>query len=275
MGVRLMLMGAALAMPVPLAAQQAIVVNAGSEQALRVGKTTISRPFGATLVDALHIAGAYRLGSERLWLVRGDGDATCPSRYIVVTRRSAEEIVASDPFGTCGVAGTARVERGELIVPFAAPPGSGTSLVRFAYRAGQVRRLDAGTTPLVAGASAPAGCVPASRVSPDEQAATIAAFEASFPAEYGSMGKLRKAEFAPAALRDLVVGLACLSTWPAGQRVVPQHAMPLFASKRWGPAAFTALDTVSRDPATDANMSAAIKSFAAEMAYRVARRTTI
>ena len=77
------------------------VVNAGSDQALRLGETTLSRPFGAQLVDRLTVVGRHALpGSRTLWLVRGDGGAECPARYVVVGTAPGEAPTVGTPFGT-------------------------------------------------------------------------------------------------------------------------------------------------------------------------------
>ncbi|MET0376047.1 MAG: hypothetical protein ABW128_17540 [Rhizorhabdus sp.] len=261
---------AAALVAVPLAAQRAQVVNAGSEQALRIGTVTVSRPFGGTLVDRLAVVGAYRIGRERLWLVRGDGGPACPARYVVVARRSVEEIVTSTPFGTCAAAGKPRVAAGALEVPFAGRAGAS---VRYAYRDGEIRLLDAARV----ARSVPVAprCVPGAQVPAGEQAATLAAFEDGFPSSYGSERALRRADLSPAELRDLLTGLACLASWPAAQEVVPDRATALFASKRWGPRAFAMLDVIAEDRTTSLHLVALTRSFAAEMRYRVDRRTTI
>jgi hypothetical protein len=255
----------------PTAAQRAQVVNAGSEQALRIGTVTISRPFGGTLVDGLSVVGGYRLGRERLWLVRGDGGPACPQRYVVVTRRSAEEIVTSTPFGTCGTAGKPRIVGGALVVPFAAPAGGAP--IRYAYGGGEVRAMEAPAAVRVA-ATTPR-CTPGTQVSAGEQGAAVAAFEEGFPAAYGDERRLRRMELPASELRQLVTGLACLASWPAAQEVVPDRAVPLFASKRLGPQAFAMLDVIARDRASSPHLTAMVRSFAAEMRYRVDRRTAI
>ncbi len=256
----------------PAAAQRAQIVNAGSEQAVRIGAVTVSRPFGGTLVDGLSVAGAYRIGRERLWLVQGDGGPACPRRYVVIARRSAEELVTSTPFGTCGTAGRARVAGGGLVIPFAG--GSGTP-VRYGYRGGEVRLLDPARVARAAPAAASPRCTPGAQVSPGEQAAALAEFEDGFPAAYGKERELRRMTLSPPELRQLVTGLACLASWPAAQEVVPDRAVPLFASKRLGAQAFAMLDVVARDRATSPHLAAMARSFAAEMRYRVDRRTTI
>lgn len=249
----------------PLGAQRAQVVNAGSEQALRIGTVTVSRPFGGTLVDGLAVVGAYRIGRERLWLVRGDGGPQCPARYVVVARRSAEELVTSTPFGTCAAAGRPRVADGALIVPIAG--------ARYAYRNGDVRVL--GEPRAARDVTVAPRCVPGAQVPAGEQAATLAAFEDGFPSSYGHARALKRLDMTPAELRDLLTGLACLSSWPAAQEVVPDRATALFADKRWGPRAFAMLDVIAEDRTTSPHLVALTRSFAAEMRYRVDRRTTI
>jgi hypothetical protein len=89
------------------------------------------------------------------------------------------------------------------------------------------------------------------------------------------MSALKKAEIAPDDLRRLVTGLACFSTWPGADKIVPQAATPLFASKRYGDASFAALETVSQTPGIDAGVVAAVRQFGAEMHYYVGRRTSL
>ena len=64
--------------------QRAMVVSAGSEQAIKLGKTVISRPFGAELVDHLAVVGSYSVQGARLHLIRGKGGSDCPARYAVI-----------------------------------------------------------------------------------------------------------------------------------------------------------------------------------------------
>ena len=57
----------------PATAQRKLtVISAGSEQALAAGKTVLSRPFGAQLVDRLAVVGSYPAGPTTYHLVRGD-----------------------------------------------------------------------------------------------------------------------------------------------------------------------------------------------------------
>lgn len=256
----------------PAVAQHAQVINAGSEQALRVGKVTISRPFGGTLVDGLAVVGAYRIGRERLWLVRGDVGPACPQRYVVVAHRSAQEIVSSTPFGTCSAAGKPAIRNGTLIVPFAGPAGA--QPIRFAYRNGEVRAIGEPAATR-ADVVAQQRCVPGAQVPAAEQASALAAFEDGFPATYGDQRRLRRMDLPAPELRHLVTGLACLAGWPVAQDVVPDRAVALFADKRLGPRAFAMLDMIAGDRATSPHLAAMARSFAAEMRYRVDRRTTI
>ena len=89
------------------------------------------------------------------------------------------------------------------------------------------------------------------------------------------MSELKKVAIAPDDLRRLVTGLACFSTWPGADKMVPQAATPLFASKRYGDASFAALETVSQTPGVDAGVVAAVRQFGAEMRYYVGRRTAL
>lgn len=104
------------------------------------------------------------------------------------------------------------------------------------------------------------------------QTSVIADFDRNYPAEYRSRGRIKRADISPDELRATVAALACLLRWPGAERVVPEAALPLFASKRYGAAAFQLVETIARDPASDANLRAAVRAFGSEMTYRVDRR---
>lgn len=256
----------------PAQTRDVAIVSAGSEQAVRLGKVTLSRPFGARLVDRLAVAGSYADRGRRFHLIRGEAGGDCPARFVVIETAAGQDPVVSDPFGTCSAAATARVARGSLVVTMPATAEGGPP-VRFGYEGGRMRLLDArpavaadGAVPAGYAAPAPSSCRSAAGVDAATQAEILADFEQSYPAEYRRAKTLKRAAIAPDELRALVTGMACLSTWPGSERV-GEVARPLFAS-RHGPAAFAALDAVARDPLTDANMQAAVRGFSAEMSYR-------
>lgn len=261
----------------PAAAQRGItVVSSGSEQALKLGKAVVSRPFGAQLVDRIAVVGSYAGRGRSYHLIRGEAAGECPARYVVVYRDGGGAPVVTEPFGTCSAGARARLTGGtlEVTMPAAAAGGAPT---RFRFDQGRMRGVQPPTN--LAAQVAPAGQLP--RPAPGcsavgtgrtERAAAIAAFEQSYPDEYRSTGTLKDAAIAPEELRAIVTDLACLSTWPGAEQVVPRAATPLFASKRHGKAAFAALDSVALDPASDANMRASVRAFAIEMIYRVDRR---
>lgn len=252
------------------------VVSAGSEQAVRLGKTVLSRPFGALLVDHLAIVGSYKAGPATLHLVRGDAGVACPARYVVIASQPGQDPRITDPFGTCNAAARARVAGGVLTVSMPATAAGGPA-VRFVYDRGAMRLIDARPAAAVAaGDAGPAGfaapaassCRSAANTDAATQAAVIADFQRGYPEEYRRQSTLKRIDIAPDALRGVVTGLACLATWPGAERVVPETATPLFVSKRHGKAAFAALSAIVDDPLTDANMMAAVRSFRAEMSYR-------
>jgi hypothetical protein len=71
--------------------------------------------------------------------------------------------------------------------------------------------------------------------------ALIAAFERDYPANLVDPVKVESTVVAPATLARIVADLACLSTQPGADPFVPEQAAALFASKRYGKAAFTHL----------------------------------
>jgi hypothetical protein len=68
--------------------------------------------------------------------------------------------------------------------------------------------------------------------------ALIAAFERTYPQALVDPATVDTVTIAPPTLRVLVDDLACLSTQPGGDPFVAEQAAALFASKRYGPAAF-------------------------------------
>lgn len=261
----------------PVAAQtRATVVSAGSEQAVRVGKTVISRPFGATLVDNLQVVGSYGGKALRYHLIRGVATGDCPARFVVTVERSGHAPITTDPFGTCSGAATARIRRGTLEVSMPAVV-AGNPPARFVYEAGAMRPLPGSATTLATAPGTPAAAEPSCRaaahVDAETQASALADFDESYPLVYRRESSLKKTDIAPEELRDIVTGMACLSTWPGAETLVPERATPLFRSRRYGAAAFSALERVAHDPATSANLKAAVRTFSAEMLYRANRPT--
>lgn len=264
----------------PATAQRRIaVVSNGNEQALAVGKTVISRPFGAQLVDRLAVVGSYRAGKATYHLIRGEAAGTCPSRFVVVETGSSEAPVASEPFGTCSGQARAAVGRAGFTVTMPATAAGGPA-VRFAWESGKMRLLDAAPAAVVADAGGTPGfaarqastCRTPTSADPATQAAVVADFERNYPSEFRQQKTLKRADISPDELRATVTGLACLSRWPGAEVVVPEAATPLFASKRHGPAAFEVVQVIARDPNSDVNLRAAVRAFGAEMLYRVDRR---
>lgn len=259
-----------------VAQTRAIVVSAGTEQAIKVGKTVVSRPFGAVLVDGLQVVGSYGTKALRYHLIRGVAAGECPARFVVTVERPGEAPITTDPFGTCATTASARIRRGTLEVSMPSAV-AGAPVARFAYQDGAMRPLPATAATLVAAPgtapTAKSGCRAAAHVDAETQAAALDDFEESYPLAYRRESSLKKTAISPAELRELVTGMACLSTWPGAETLVPDRATPLFRSRRYGAAAFSALDRVARDPGTDANLQAAVRTFSAEMLYRANRPT--
>lgn len=245
------------------------VVPQGNEPALQYGPTILPRPFGGELVDTLSIIGRYQVGRDTLFLVRGSGGASCPSRYVVVAPSRGGTPLVTAPFGTCALA-DAKVVRGQLVVAMNADAVGGPA-IRYAYVAGQMRPLDAPPPQ----ATADTTCRSYNQAGPVGQDAMLAEFDRTFPDQFRHSSELKKVAIAPDDLRRLVTGLACFSTWPGADKMVPQAATPLFASKRYGDASFAALETVSQTPGVDAGVLAAVRQFGAEMRYYVGRRTSL
>lgn len=261
------------------AAPRVAVISAGSEQALAVGKTVISRPFGAQLVDRLAVSGSYKTRTGTFHLVRGEAAGDCPVRYLVVFQGGADAPVASEPFGTCASNARGAIGRAGFTVTMAATAGGGPP-VRFRYEGGKMRLVDAMPAAAIASADGRVGfaarqastCRTPTSADPATQASVLTEFAESYPAEYRTAKLLKRTDIAPAELRATVTGLACLSRWPGAEQVVPEAATPLFASKRYGPAAFEMIQTIARDDNSDVNLRAAVRAFGAEMIYRVDRR---
>jgi hypothetical protein len=251
------------------------IVSVGSESALKVGDAVIARPFGAMLVDRLAVAGSARAGGNRYLLVRGDAGGACPTRYLIVQRDGRGEPVLSEPFGTCAGGARLRPSGGTIEVSMPATAAGGPT-VRYRYTDGRMALVGAAPAASVAaagyGARAPSSCRSQAATDPAQQQVVIDDFTRSYPAEYRSYGALRRTAITPDELRATVTGLACLATWPGAEKVVPRTATPLFASKRYGRAAFSTLAAVAQDPLSDANLRASVRAFSAEMVYRVGKR---
>jgi hypothetical protein len=245
------------------------VVPQGGEQALQYGPTILPRPFGGELVDTLSIIGRYQVGRDTLFLVRGSGGASCPSRYVVVAPSRGGTPLVTSPFGSCALA-TGKVVRGQLIVAMDANIAGGPA-IRYTYAGGQMRPLDAPPPQ----ATADTTCRSYDSAGPAGQDTMLAEFDRTFPDQFRHGSQLKKVSIAPDELRRLVTGLACFSTWPGADKIVPHAATPLFASKRYGDASFAALETVSQTPGVDAGVVAAVRQFGAEMRYYVGRRTAL
>jgi hypothetical protein len=261
---------AADARPAPPLRPTLAVVPQGNEQALQYGPTILPRPFGGELVDTLSIIGRYQIGRDTLFLVRGSGGASCPSRYVVVAPSRGGTPLVTSPFGTCALA-VGRVARGQLVVAMNASVAGGPA-IRYAYVGGQMRPLDA---PPPQASAADTSCRSYGQAGPVGQDAMLAEFDRTFPDQFRHTSDLKKVAIAPDDLRRLVTGLACFSTWPGADKIVPQAATPLFASKRYGDASFAALETVSQTPGVEAGVVAAVRQFGAEMRYYVGRRTAL
>lgn len=252
------------------AAPAMTVATVNGESVLRYRDQTLARPFGATLVDRLDVAGAYSIGRNRAFLIRGTATGACPVQYVVVEFVGGSPRTSA-PFGTCADGARARATRAGLQITL--PGGS------FAYRGGSVTALTpapmAGPALAVADSSAPwagpGGCAMADRTdaSPD---VLLADFERGYPADWRRPGRLNRLEFDSAELERVVIGLACLSTWPAAEPSVPKAATPLFASKKHGRRAFDLLETIARDANAPQDLRVAARVFHAEMRFRVERR---
>lgn len=255
------------------------VITSGSEQALKVGSTVVSRPFGAQLVDRISVVGTYRSGPRTFHLVRGDAGGDCPARYVVVTREADGAPSATEPFGTCSTGARGEANRSGFAVVMPATAAGGP-VVRFRYDGGAMRLVNAAPAAQVASTDGAAGygarsastCRTPTSADPATQSAVVAEFESNYPTEYRKISTLKRTEIGTDELRATVMGLACLSRWPGAEDVVPAAATPLFASKRHGAAAFGLIDTIARDPLSDVNLRAAVRAFGAEMTYRVDRR---
>jgi hypothetical protein len=252
--------------------QKAVVVSAGSEQAIKLGKTVISRPFGAELVDRLAVIGSYPVDGARLHLIRGNGGSACRARYAVIVTRAGQEPRISQSFGTCSTAARPQLRRGVFTV--AMPAIGGGPLVRYRYANGRMQPIAAALTQGAGtiGPAAPAvsACRSASALDPAGQTRALDAFERDWPKAYRRTGTLKRVTLGPGEMRRVVTDLACMASWPIGERRVPELATPLFRSQRHRTAAFAALESIQRDPDTDANLKAVARSFSAEMRYRIA-----
>jgi hypothetical protein len=253
--------------------QKATVISAGSEQAIRIGKTVLSRPFGAELVDRLAVVGSYSVKGARLHLIRGSGGSECPARYAVIVTRAGQEPQISQSFGTCSPAAQPRLRRGVFSVAMPASPAGGP-IVQFSYANGRMRPVAATLTQGAGSMAAAAQTVPMCRatatIGAADQARALDAFERDWPKAYRRSGTLKRVDLGQGEMRRIVTDLACMASWPVGERRVAELATPLFRSQRHRASAFAALESIQRDPDADANLKAVARSFSAEMRYRIA-----
>lgn len=253
--------------------QKAVVVSTGSEQAIKLGKTVISRPFGAELVDRLAVIGSYPVDGARLHLIRGNGGSACPARYAVIVTRAGQEPRISQSFGTCSTAARPQLRRGVFTVVM--PAVAGGPLVQYRYANGRMQPIAAvaltqGAGTIGAAPPAVSACKSANALDPAGQTRALDAFERDWPRDWRRTGTLKRVTLGPGEMRRVVTDLACMASWPIGERRVPELATPLFRSQRHRAAAFAALESIQRDPDTDANLKAVARSFSAEMRYRIA-----
>lgn len=260
--------------PKPAGPSRATVADLGAGQSVRIGSQEVVRPFGGTLVDRIATVQSLRLSGTRYHLVRGTPGEGCAARYVVVAQSVRGALRTSAPFGTC--ADGARLQIRQNVVEAVMPDPVTGAPVRYRWANGSMVP-DAAT--LAAQAAIPGrpvapACPSPLAFDPAAQARVIATFERAYPVEYRRLSTLKKTAIAPGALRAILVDLSCLWTWPGAERVIPDTAVPLFAS-RHGPAAFAELERLARHSEGGVYLQAAARSFGAEMRYRVARRTTI
>ncbi|RVT93299.1 hypothetical protein [Sphingomonas crocodyli] len=254
------------------AGPQLKVVTSGSEQALQLGATVLSRPFGAQLIDRMTVTGRYPFKGGHYFLVEGQGGSECPARYVVVQAPTGQTPTVSAPFGTCSTGASASARTGALVITMPGQPGGG-SFVRYAYAQGAVKPI-AGDPEMAEAAVAPplAQCVDYGTASAAGPADYRTELDRSLPTDWRKRSRIAKAEVSQEQLRGLVSSLACLATWPGAERSVTKAAVPLFSSSRYGKASFAALDTTARDLDSDPGLRANARAFAANMHFLVDRR---
>jgi hypothetical protein len=265
--------GAAFAAkPARVADPELVVVTSGSEQALKLGETTLSRPFGAQLVDSLTIVGRYGSPIERFYLIEGAAGAACPARYVVVSAKRRQPPLVSSPLGGCGRNAQARLAGAGLMVTVSPGP-DGMGAARYQYERGAVRSLDAPSPLANAQPAAPRfRCHNPSDLAALDGNVLEAELDRTLPADYRASRGLKRAEIDPRDLHQMVAGLACLATMPGGVNRISDAATPLFASRRYGDAAFASLDRLAGASNSDVGLRASARLFSAEMKYRVRRR---
>lgn len=241
------------------------VVQAGSEEALSFDDQVIGRPFGAELIDTLEIVGRHQVGGDDVYIVRGGRGGDCPSRYVAVTARRGGPPTVSQPFGTCAAILSSR-NRGGLTVTM--PDRAGTP-VTYAYAGGEMRpNLPVTAGPVATAVPQTCRLYGQAGTSPQEGAALIASFERGYPRALRRGGRVDKAGLTREQLQEMVIGMACLATWPGADPLVPETARPLFRNRRYGGDAFAMLDAVARAPDTAEPLRAAVRAFAAKMYYQ-------
>jgi hypothetical protein len=246
------------------------VVTSGSEQALKLGDTVLSRPFGANLVDSMAVVGSYGTAAERYYLVEGTAGATCAARYVVVAAKPGQPPIVSEPFGNCTKGISARPTARGLEMMLTA---GGTGASRFAYVNGAIRPLDL-PPDAIDDIAAPqtVRCRNPGAMAGLDGAAFELELERTLPIAYRRASAVRRADIAADSLHEMVAGLACLSSWPGAGKMVFKAATPLFASKRYGAASFATLDRIAGATNSESALRASARNLSAQMRYFVGRQ---
>ena len=130
--------------------------------------------------------------------------------------------------------------------------------------------LLAGTTPAPVPAWPASSCRPYVAGQPIEEGARLgSALQQDVPAAWRRRSSVDRLTLSPAELSRAVTTLACIATWPGQEDVATAVALPLFASRQHGQAAFAATDALARSAAVPGPMRAAAHGFHARMTYLV------
>jgi hypothetical protein len=92
-----------------------------------------------------------------------------------------------------------------------------------------------------------------------------------WPTDWTKRSRLSDTIVRPDELRRFVAALACTASWPGEEERTIAMALPLFANKRHGNAAFLALDGLARSSGAPGPLRAAAHGFRARMRHAVAQ----
>lgn len=195
------------------------------------------------------------LAGRQVYLIEAPGGGSaCPMRYVVLTVTGTRSS-ATPPFGSCSSRARLLAPAGKVMVRMPGfsnigPAGPDQLYTLEADRMvpAQSDSNGAASRAIVYAPSFACG----KPVGPAGADAMLAAFETEYPKALVDPAQVELQDVTPATLEHLVADLACLAGQIGGDPFVPEQAAALFASRRYGVAAFAALDALARSGSGEA-----------------------